>query len=136
MTGSDARKQVLFLCTGNSCRSQMAEGFINQLLGEAWQARSAGTHPAARVHPLAVQVMAELGIDISGGRPTAPDELLDHHWDLVITVCNRAQETCPIFPRAVEHSTWASRIPPARPAARPRSWRPFAGSGMPFANDS
>jgi len=102
MTGSEARKQLLILCTGNSCRSQMAEALVNQLLGDRWQARSAGTHPAARVHPLAVQVMAERGIDISGGRPTALDELLDQEWDLVVTVCDRARETCPVFPRAVE----------------------------------
>jgi len=102
MTGSDARKQVLIRCTGNSCRSQIAEGFINRLLGDRWQAHSAGTHPAARVHPLAVKVMAELGIDIARGRPTALEELLDQDWGLVITVCDRARETCPVFPRAVE----------------------------------
>ena len=63
------KKRVLVLCTGNSCRSQMAEGWINRLLGEEWEARSAGTAPAARVHPLAVRAMAEAGVDISAGRP-------------------------------------------------------------------
>ena len=102
MTGSDAPRQVLILCTGNSCRSQMAEGFINHLPGRAWRAHSAGTEPADRVHPLAIRVMAELGIDIAGGRPTPLDEVLDKRWDLVITVCDRAKETCPVFPDAGE----------------------------------
>ncbi len=102
MTGSRAPKKVLVLCTGNSCRSQMAEGFINHLLRGRWEARSAGTAPAAGVHPLAVAVMAEVGIDISRGRPTRVDEVLDRPWDLVITVCDSARETCPVFPRQVE----------------------------------
>ncbi len=102
MTGSRAPKRVLVLCTGNSCRSQMAEGFINHLLRGEWEARSAGTAPASRVHPLAVAVMAEVGIDISGGKPTRVEEVLDEPWDLVITVCDAAKETCPVFPRPVE----------------------------------
>jgi len=102
MTRSNVLKKVLILCTGNSCRSQMAEGLINHLLRGAWKAFSAGTHPADRVHPLAVKAMAEVGIDISGSRPTRVDELLDEPWDLVITVCDSAKETCPIFPRLVE----------------------------------
>jgi arsenate reductase (thioredoxin) len=97
---SETKKRVLVLCTGNSCRSQMAEGWINHLLGERWEARSAGTAPAARVHPLAVRAMAEAGIDISGGRPEHVGIYLDQAWDLVVTVCD-AQETCPAFPRPV-----------------------------------
>jgi len=95
-------KKVLILCTGNSCRSQMAEGWINHELGDAWLARSAGTDPAARVHPLAVRAMAEVGIDISGGVPEQVDLYLDQPWDLVITVCDSAKESCPVFPGAVE----------------------------------
>ena len=71
------RKRVLVLCTGNSCRSQMAEGWINPLLGEQWEARSAGTAPAARVHPLAVRAMAEVGVDIAGGKPEHVNAYLD-----------------------------------------------------------
>jgi len=99
---SSTRKRVLVLCTGNSCRSQMAEGWINQQLGRQWEARSAGTAPAARVHPLAVRAMAEVGIDLSRGTPEHVGAYLQQPWDLVVTVCDSAQETCPAFPRPVE----------------------------------
>lgn len=96
------RKRVLILCTGNSCRSQMAEGWVNNELAETWIARSAGTEPAPRVHPMAIRAMAEVGIDISGGKPESVDRYLDEAWDLVITVCDSAQESCPVFPGPVE----------------------------------
>jgi arsenate reductase len=80
----------------------MAEGWINHLLGSRWQARSAGTRPAAAVHPLAVRVMAEVGVDISAGRPERVEAYLEQPWDLVVTVCDSAKESCPIFPRPVE----------------------------------
>lgn len=101
MAGSEGRKRVLVLCTGNSCRSQMAQGWINGLLGGQWEARSAGTAPAACVHPLAVRAMADVGIDISGGKPEHVNGHLDQAWDLVLTVCDSAKETCPTFPRPV-----------------------------------
>jgi arsenate reductase len=97
-----ARKRVLILCTGNSCRSQMAEGWINAELGESWEARSAGTRPAERIHPNAVDVMAEVGIDIAKSRPQHVDACLGEDWNLVITVCDSAHESCPIFPGQVE----------------------------------
>jgi arsenate reductase len=97
-----ARKRVLILCTGNSCRSQMAEGWINAELGESWEARSAGTRPAEKVHPKAIEVMAEVGIDIADGRPEHVDACLGEDWNLVITVCDSAKESCPVFPRPVE----------------------------------
>jgi arsenate reductase len=96
------RQRVLILCTGNSCRSQIAEAWVNHLLGERWQARSAGTHPAVAVHPLAVRVMAEVGIDITSAIPKSFESLLDEPWDLVVTVCERARESCPVFPRPIE----------------------------------
>ncbi len=96
------QKQVLILCTGNSCRSQMAEGWINHELGDTWLARSAGTDPAEHVNALAVRAMAEVGIDISDGIPKMVDRYLDQPWDLVITVCDSAKETCPVFPGTVE----------------------------------
>ncbi|MEJ2190048.1 MAG: arsenate reductase ArsC [Acidobacteriota bacterium] len=96
------RHRVLVLCTGNSCRSQMAEGFVNAELGESWKARSAGTKPSERVHPLAVEAMAEVGVDISGGRPETVGRYLDQQWDLVVTVCDAAKESCPVFPGPVE----------------------------------
>ena len=97
-----ATKRVLVLCTGNSCRSQMAEGWVNHLLAGRWEARSAGTAPAARVHPLAVRAMAEAGVDVSAGRPEHVGVYLDQPWDLVVTVCDAAKESCPVMPGAVE----------------------------------
>ena len=90
------RKRVLILCTGNSCRSQMAEAFIKQLRPD-WEVYSAGTEPAERIHPKAVQVMRETGIDISGGYPKNVDIFLDQPFDYVVTVCDHARETCPVF---------------------------------------
>jgi len=101
LASTESKKRVLVLCTGNSCRSQMAEGWVNHLLGGQWEARSAGTAPAARVHPLAVRAMAEAGVDVSGGKPEHVGVYLDQPWDLVLTVCDSAQETCPAFPRPV-----------------------------------
>ena len=95
----NSKKRVLFLCTGNSCRSQMAEGLVNHFLGEAWGAHSAGAQPSGYVHPLAVQAMLELGINISGHRSKSPDELRDTHVDLVVTVCDDAAENCPVWLR-------------------------------------
>ena len=88
--------KVLILCTGNSCRSQMAEGFLRSL-DPGLDVRSAGTAPASRVHPLAVAVMKEIGIDLSGHRPRAVDEFLAEPFDVVVTVCDHARETCPVF---------------------------------------
>ncbi len=96
------KRRVLILCTGNSCRSQMAAGWVGHLLGARWEARSAGTSPAAAVHPLAVRAMAEVGIDISGAQPTHVERYLTEPWDLVVTVCDSARENCPVFPRPVE----------------------------------
>jgi len=90
-------KRVLILCTGNSARSQMAEGLVNHFLSGEWQAQSAGTSPAGHVHPLAVKAMAELGIDISGARSKSVDEFRGQEFDLVITVCDRAAENCPLW---------------------------------------
>ncbi len=91
------RRRVLFLCTGNSCRSQMAEGLVNHFLGDEWQAYSAGTNPAGYVHPLAVQVMAELGVDISAQQSKSADEFRGTDFDLVVTVCDDAAENCPVW---------------------------------------
>ena len=89
--------KVLFLCTENACRSQMAEGLVNHDLAGQVQAWSAGVRPS-RVNPRAVQVMAELGIDISHHRSKSVDDLAGEAFDLVITVCDQAQQQCPIFP--------------------------------------
>jgi arsenate reductase len=90
------KQNVLFLCTGNSCRSQMAEGLLRYLAGERFEALSAGLEPGNEVHPLAIQVMAEIGIDISSQQPKAVDlylgKIMIHY---LIVVCNKAQSTCP-----------------------------------------
>lgn len=91
------RKHVLFLCTGNSARSQMAEGLVNHFLRDEWEAQSAGTSPTGYVHPMAVRAMAELGIDISGARSKSADEFRGAEFDLVITVCDHAAENCPLW---------------------------------------
>lgn len=94
--------KVLILCTGNSCRSQMAEGFL-KALDSRMEVFSAGTFPAAEVHPLAIQVMQEAGIDISANKPKAVDEFLDDAFSYVITVCDDARESCPTFTGKVHH---------------------------------
>ncbi len=88
--------RILVLCTGNSCRSQMAHGFL-QLFDSHQEVYSAGTSPAEHVHPLAISVMAEIGIDISHHVPRNVKEYLDEPWDYVIIVCGGANETCPTF---------------------------------------
>jgi arsenate reductase len=88
--------KVLFLCTENACRSQMAEGLVNHYLAGKVQAFSAGTAPT-RVNPRALQVMAEMGIDIRGQRSKSIDDLAGERFDLVITVCDQAREQCPLF---------------------------------------
>lgn len=90
------RKRVLFLCTHNSCRSQMAEGLVNHFLGDRWQAFSAGTE-ATKVNPLAILVLAELGIDIAHHRSKTLDEFTGEHFDVVVTLCGDANEKCPLF---------------------------------------
>jgi arsenate reductase len=90
------KKKVLFLCTHNSCRSQMAEGLVNQDLGDRIEAFSAGTE-VTRVNPRAAKVMAEIGIDLSGHRSKTLDEFVAEPFDYVITLCGDANEKCPLF---------------------------------------
>ena len=92
-------KRVLFLCTGNSARSQIAEGLVNHYLGGDWEAYSAGTAPTGTVHPMAVQAMAELGIDITSQWSKSVDEFRDDNFAMVITVCDDAAQNCPIWLR-------------------------------------
>lgn len=94
--------KILILCTGNSCRSQMAHGFL-QSFDENLYVRSGGTEPASKINPKAVEVMADLGIDISNHTPHLVDEYLDEEWEYVITVCDHANETCPAFLGKVQH---------------------------------
>ncbi|HZK08465.1 MAG TPA: arsenate reductase ArsC [Bacteroidales bacterium] len=94
--------KILILCTGNSCRSQMAHGFL-QSFDKKLDVRSAGTKPSERLNPTAVQVMAEIGIDISHHTSDSVDLYLDDEWDFVITVCDDANENCPAFTGKVKH---------------------------------
>lgn len=89
-------KKVLFLCTGNSCRSQMAEAIVNTRLGDAWQAVSAGTKPAGYIHPKALEALAEIGIKHTG-RSKRADEFQNMDFDLIVTVCDSAAEECPVW---------------------------------------
>ena len=91
------RQRVLILCTGNSCRSQMAEGLVNFYLGEDWEAYSAGSAPTGKVNPRAVRAMAELRIDISEGVSESVEIYRDLKPDLVVTVCERAARKCPVW---------------------------------------
>ena len=91
------KKRVLFLCTGNSCRSHMAEGLTNYYLGDIWEAVSAGTEPSGYVHPFAIAVLSELGIDINDHTSKTADEFRDQPLDLVVTVCDDAAENCPLW---------------------------------------
>jgi arsenate reductase (thioredoxin) len=100
------KARVLFLCTHNSARSQMAEGYLRHLAGDRFEVASAGTE-ARGVHPLAVRAMAEDGIDISGHRSKTLDQFLEATWDYVVTVCDSANETCPLFPRAAMRVHWS-----------------------------
>lgn len=92
-----SKRRVLFLCTGNSARSQMAEALVNHFLGDTWEAWSAGTKPAPKVHPLAVRAMAEVGLDISDQWPKHLDAFRGQEFDQVITLCDSAAAECPFW---------------------------------------
>ncbi len=94
--------EILILCTGNSCRSQIAEGFLKSF-DKTLDVFSAGTFPAGKISSKAAQVMNEIGIDISGNFPKNVNEFINEEWDYVITVCNDANETCPVFTGKVKH---------------------------------
>jgi arsenate reductase len=104
------KKKVLFLCTGNSCRSQMAEGWLRRLGGDQFDVVSAGTHPVG-LNPYAVTAMQEVGVDISNHVSERVDPYIDQQFDYVITVCDRAQENCPIFPGASKMLHWGFEDP-------------------------
>ena len=104
------RQRVLFICTHNSARSQMAEGLLRHWAGDRFEAHSAGTE-VTTVRPEAVAVMAEIGIDISGQSSKHLVRYLGEAWDWVITVCDRARESCPVFPGAEQTSHWGVEDP-------------------------
>jgi arsenate reductase (thioredoxin) len=104
------RRRVLFLCTHNSARSQMAEGMLRSMAGDRYEVFSAGTE-ATRVRPEAISVMAEIGIDISAQESETLEHYLGETLDLVVTVCDDAHETCPVFPGARERLHWSFADP-------------------------
>jgi len=104
-------KRVLILCTGNSCRSQMAEGLWNELGRGVWTAESAGSKPSGYVHPLAIEAMREIGLEIAVGRSKSLAEFRDQSFELVITVCDHAKESCPVFPGAKQLLHWPFEDP-------------------------
>jgi arsenate reductase (thioredoxin) len=102
---------VLILCTGNSCRSHLAEGILRAAMGDLIDVQSAGSKPAGYVHPLAIRVMKEMGIDISGHRSKHLHEFLDKPVETVITVCGNADQACPMFPGQVNRYHWGFQDP-------------------------
>ncbi len=99
------KKRILFLCTGNAARSQMAEGLARAFHGQKAEVVSAGSRPAGWVHPLAIRALAEIGIDISDHTSKSADEFIDETFDVVVTVCDSAAADCPVWPgaRRIEH---------------------------------
>src|SRR5215813_11355679 len=110
------KKRVLILCTGNSARSQMAEGILRRDGGATFEVKSAGVKPST-VRPEAIEVMREIGIDISRHRSKSVDEFAGHQFDFVITVCDNAKETCPAFPGKAQRIHQSFEDPPASGAA-------------------
>jgi arsenate reductase len=113
----DERKKILILCTGNSARSQMGEALLRHLADDSWEVHSAGTKPAG-LNPLAVEVMKEAGIDISAQRSKSVAEFDGKKFDFVITVCDSAAESCPVFPNAPKRIHWNLPDPAAAQGTR------------------
>lgn len=103
---SSTKPTVLILCTGNSCRSHMAEGILRAAAGDLMDVHSAGSKPAGYVHPKAIQVLKEIGIDISRHTSKHMNEFLNRNVDTVITVCGNADQACPMFPGQVNRHHW------------------------------
>jgi arsenate reductase len=106
------KAEVLFLCTGNSCRSQMAEGLLRHLAGDRFEAESAGTNPVG-LNPDAIEAMHDIVVDIAAHRSKSLEEFFGQPFDWVITVCDAAREACPIFPGAASQLHWSFEDPAA-----------------------
>ena len=105
------RFRVLFLCTHNAARSQIAEAVLRRRAGDRFEVASAGSHPGGSVHPLALRIIEEIGGDQNRHRPKGFEEVLEREWDLVITVCDQAQEVCPVLPSATLSAHWGVADP-------------------------
>ena len=106
MEKEDTKPTVLILCTGNSCRSHMAEGILKSVAGESLNVQSAGSNPAGYVHPLAIKALEEIGIDISSNTSKHMNEFLQQDVETVITVCGNADQACPVYPGQVNRFHW------------------------------
>ena len=106
----DKKRKIIFICTGNACRSQIAEGLLRNLASDKFSVFSAGSHPN-QVHPMSIAVMEEVGIDISHHTSDPITDYIDHGIDVVITVCDNAKKACPVFPGNVEHIHWSIEDP-------------------------
>jgi arsenate reductase (thioredoxin) len=126
---TENKPRVLFLCTHNSARSQMAEGVLRNLGEDRFEVHSAGTG-ATRVRPLAVRAMDETGIDISGQESKTLERYLGEPFDYVITVCDEANEACPFFPGAKNRLHWSLGTPRVPPGATRNAWRHSERCGM------
>jgi arsenate reductase len=116
------RKRILFLCTGNSARSQIAEGLLRSMSGDRYEAYSAGTHPKG-LHPQTIMTMSEVGIDVQQQASKSVDSFFGMQFDCVITVCDRAKESCPVFPGA-RSLHWSFEDPAdASPEEQPELFR-------------
>ena len=124
---SPTKQRVLFLCTGNSARSQMAEGWLRALAGERFEVFSAGTNPRPRVHPLAIQVMRDAGVDLTAHRPKDVSQFFGRRFDWIITVCDNARDNCPSF--AGEHRQLHWSLPDPTEVAEPQREAAFQQSG-------
>ena len=127
MTGRPVR--VLFLCTGNSARSQMAEAILRHLAGGTVEVRSAGSDPRPEIHPLAREAVRKLfGLEMTGQHPKSMSDFVSQKFDAVITVCDRAAEACPNFPGAPEVLRWSLPDPAAAPGSDAETRRAFEAS--------
>jgi arsenate reductase (thioredoxin) len=113
MTSGASAKRILIICTGNSARSQMAEGLLRHAAGDRFEIQGAGTEPT-HVRPEAIEVMRELGIDISNHRSKSIDEFAEQEFDYVITVCDNARQNCPVFPGSARYIHWSIEDPAAQ----------------------
>ncbi len=117
-------RRVLILCTGNSCRSQMAQAVLQRLGGTEYEVFSAGTNPASAVHPMAVRILTERGFDMAEARPKHVSEFAGQRFHRVITVCDSANESCPYFPGA-ERIHWPFDDPAAATGSEEDRWKVF-----------
>lgn len=112
------KTRVLFICTGNQARSQIAEAVLRRRAGDRIDVQSAGARPKERVHPLTAEVLGELGIDITGARPKHLNEFLDKEFDFIITLCDNARDACPVFPGRPASDHWNLADPAAAEGPR------------------